>query len=602
MRLIAVGLLLLGVLQQHLSFLPASTFLALLVVFFAVAAWRARNEWRSSRELGLAAALFLASFAITTASPVLVESLRSSTTILRAAAFAILPWLFFVLVLPARQGIIPGELTENEPVASGQKWLPPLMVAGAAFIVLACAQWYLRHEAYVFLDEGLYLLQGRLMREPGFVRTIDPSLAPFFLVRQTLIDGGRFYTHFPPGQPAILALFDAAGLLWWSGVIVSTAGVLFTYLVCRDLFSEWAGRVAAAMLVTNAYFVAYGTGYMPHGSDIALTMSAAWLTLRGSRTEGTRRVLHWFVAGLLLASLVTLRPLTGAAITLSIMSWQFLRLKDRWREAPVLALSFAAGSILPLTLLLAYNAVTNGSPLVFAYEKLHGSLHSLGFGERGWMLPGPDGVLTRVAHQFTPHDAVANTVIATGESVVLLFPTLLLAPALLLLCLRGGLRFRPALIAVFLVLPAVHFFYKAMHPRFYLELYPFFFVATAGMLWRIGTRDRALARVFLSAILLAQVLGAGFDIQPDTTYVNANEVFAAIRHAQAERGKILVFVKGEGLLSYASWFNIDSFPGDVIVARDLGDRDRILMDRFPQHFAYHADSTSGRLLTPLDRP
>ena len=69
----------------------------------------------------------------------------------------------------------------------------------------------------------------------------------------------------------VLAAFDAAGLRWWTGALASTLGVFFAYLLGRDLFSDFAGRVAAVLLATNEFFITYGTTYMPHGPGLART-------------------------------------------------------------------------------------------------------------------------------------------------------------------------------------------------------------------------------------------------------------------------------------------------------------------------------------------
>ena len=80
-------------------------------------------------------------------------------------------------------------------------------------------------------------------------------------------------------------------------------------------------------------------------------------------------------------------------------------------------------------------------------------------------------------------------------------------------------------------------------------------------------------------------------------------MITAVREAQQTGSKLLVFVEGHySLLNWASWFNIDDFPGDVIAARDLGEENWRLRRRFPQHTPMRMtlSGTTARL-TRLDQ-
>ena len=478
-------------------------------------------------------------------------------------------------------------------------WFAPTLML-SSFLTLALAHWWVRRDYVAFHDELLYLLQGSLMHEPGFARPGDESLSPFFRINLTISDSGRLYTHFPPGQPAILAAFDAVGLRWWTGVVASTAGVWFTYLLGRDLVSQRVGLLAAAILATNGYFMAYGSSYMAHGVGVALSVASAWLIFRGSRSDGWPRAGYWIGAGLLSGSLVAVRPLSGGAITLSlVLCWVLW--ERRWRELPTLALYLGIGSALPFATILAYNDATNGSPFVFGYTALHGSLHDIGFGLRGYVNPGPDGRLMTNALPFTPRQAALNSVDLIGELVRLLFPTLLLAVPLMLIAAQRRLAVRYAPVAAFLILPIIHFFYFAPHSRFYLELFPFLFIGVALLLERIGSADRRLARSVAVGIVAAQVLFAGFHLRRVRgQMVSYQPVLAHVREAQASTGKLLLFVKGERLMFFLSWFNIGDFPGDVVVARDLGEENVQLVRRFPDHNPVRIDSVTRRIV-PIPR-
>jgi 4-amino-4-deoxy-L-arabinose transferase-like glycosyltransferase len=560
-----------------------------------VALWQARTAVRSAREGLLAAILVVISFGLT-AAPVLTNP-DAWTTYHIAVRLAPLvsAWVFLVgLPVPARSML---EAQRGER-ASGDGWslwgLPQLLIA--SFLMLAAAHWMLQREYVSFADEPLYLLQSRLLLEPGFVRHIDESLRSFFVLRQTVFDEGHFYTQYPPGQPALLALFDLAGLRWWSGVLLSTAGVLFTYLLGRRLYSEFAGRAAAAFLGTNLLFVTVGSGYMAHGSGLALATAAAWLFLRAETRPAGGRSLHWWGAGTLLSMGVAVRPLTGATLSASLLLWQMLRRKYTALELGRLLSFFVVGSAPPLLGLFYYNEVTNGAPFKFGYEAANGTLHDLGFGLRGWMLPGAGGETRTLTVDFTAGAAVEHFVgILDGLSTSVI-PAVLWAP-LVFLAYRYGYLFRWRTALAFLVLPAGYFLYFVENVRFYVELLPFFYVAIAGLIGEVRRADLRLGNLIAGSIVAAQLLvtGLGMHASRDGRGLIGWPAFAEVREAQRQLGKVLAFVEDDAgdreLLLWLSWFNVDGFPGNVVVARDLGKANERLRRQFPGHIPVYVTRT-----------
>ena len=593
MQGLAVVLLLLGILQSELGLLPPLAFLAIVAVWFAIAARKGAPMWISPRNAFVFALLGLGSLVFASGVTFLVPSMRWRDPVASAAAHALLPWAF-VLFLFRSKDAGPEELSENTSGAAVSTWKASALLL-VSFALFAALHWFLERDIVTYFDEPLYLLQGRLMREPGFVRPIDESLSQFFILRQTVYSAGRLYTQYPPGQPALLALFDIAGLRWWVGVVASSLGVLFTYLLARDLFSQRAGIVAAALLATNEYIVGYSTSYMPHGPGLALTTAAAWLTLRGSDRDRRHQTWSWSLAGLLLGCLVAIRPLTGVVISVSIVLWLML-LRRRWRDLPRLAACMAIGGVLPIVGLLLYDYITNGSPFVMGYQAVHGSLHNLGFGQRGWVVPGLDGRWTTELVQFTPRRAVVNAFRVMFDLTMVIDPTLLLVPPLVLLAAyyKVSVRYLPAM--AFLLLPTVHFFYFYEHARFNLELFPLLFIGIAGLLIRLERVNRPLFRGILAAMLLGQVTCTGLFIKRRRAnqVATPSAVFDALRNTAREEGNLLVFVKNPNVLGYLAWFNIDRFPGDIIVARDLGGDNAILMRRFPRHVPVLLSGNGGQ--------
>ncbi len=582
----AALILLVTILQRETSFVPWKVFLPILLVTLCVVMWRASDTIRK-RDAVIGGCLLTALLLVGAVPFVLTPTLSSAIHLSLAAAPVAAAGVFLLLVLPGGPAALNGAREPQvlpRPVVR-QPWFGSVLLV-TTFVVFAAVHWSIQRDYVSFYDEPLYVLQGKLMAEPGYTRPIDPSLGRFFVLRQTIFDEGRFYTQYTPGLPVLLALFDAFGLRWWTGVVASTVGVYFTYLIGRDVHSVFAGRVAALLLAANQYFMAYGTSFMPHGPELALLTAAAWLVLRSERRAGWRPFADWWAAGVLLGLAVTVRPLTGAALAISVCLWQFGRRTIPWRVLVTRSVWLLFGFVPPILALMHYNAVTNGTPWLFGYTAAHGALHDLGFGLRGFIVPDASGHLVSEPTNFTPRRAVAHGLIVLSGLADILLPVALLLPALLIAGYRFGYAIRWRTLGAFLVLPALQFAYFYPHRRFYLELFPFLFTGVAGAIDHLRRHDRSLALAILVPMLAAQVLVAALDVQQRTDERQRavrHAVIAAVRDAHEAEGKVLVFVRGEGLLHWLSWFNIDAFPGDVIVARDLGVENSRLRERFPDH-------------------
>jgi 4-amino-4-deoxy-L-arabinose transferase-like glycosyltransferase len=592
-----------AILQRETVAFRLRVFLPALVVASGFALWRVRSKLRSPREAGVAGA-FIAVTVVVNSLPYIVNPNNWDLyQFLIANVPVVAAWVFFLVVVLTH----PGRWNEGHPnESSGHNQavmaLPGSVLLLSTFILLAVAHWLTEVDYVKMYDEPLYLLQSRLMREPGFVRQIDESLSRFFVLRQSIFDGGRFYTQYPPGQPALLAVFDTVGLRWWTGVALSTAGVLFTYLLGRDVFSEFAGRAAAGLLAANELFVTHGTSYMPHGSSLAMATAAAWLLLRSEHVAGWRRSMVCLAAGALLGCTMAIRPLTGAALSVSILLWLALRRKHGWRDLASIAGLVAVGGTMPVLALLHYNQVTNGSPLLFGYAAANGPLHDLGFGLRGFILPDSLGRMTTMANPFTIGRAVSNQIGVIVDIAHKALPPFLVMP-LIWVAWRYKQRVRWSIVLAFLFLPALHFFYFYPHMRFNLELFPFLFIAAAGMLCSLRRQDWRLANGLLLSVVAIELLITGLDVRyrvAERPVTIRHAARAAVRDAQASNQKLLIFAMDQGLLHWASWFNVDEFPGDVIIARHLGEDDHRLIRLFPDHEPMRMFREAGRVrLEPI---
>jgi hypothetical protein len=295
---------------------------------------------------------------------------------------------------------------------------------------------------------------------------------------------------------------------------------------------------------------------------------------------------RWTVAGFLLAGTVTIRPLTGVAMTASLLLWQIARAPQHWRTFARTTPAFVLGAALPIAALLYFNNVTNGSPFVFGYDVAHGGRHALGFGQRGFLTPNETGQWVEEVAHFGPRRAAVNAARVAADLGAILGLVIAFAAPLMALAWRSRYRIRWLTVAAFVPLPVAYFFYFYPHSRFYLELFPFFFVGVAGIHVHVRQHNPASARAIAVALIAGQLVLTALDLRArvdERRQSRRYAALAAVERAMPGPDGLLVFVDGEDLLNWLAWCNIGEFPGRVIVARDLGDENRRLMRRFPGH-------------------
>ncbi len=566
---------------QIAGVLPVRVTLLASGILFGLFAWRAIPLLHTTAQRMLLFGLFAVSL--------LLQALPEFPSLSRVslyefgwrASLVMCGWSFVLslLALPA----------QPEPNLADAPWARrcfPLLLAGT-FCELVGTHFAIRGRYAAISDEVLYLLQSKLFFTSGFGRPMDSALAPFFLTYSGFLQHGRFTTQYPPGWPLLLAAFNEVGLRWFAPSVMGILAVVFTYLLGKELRSQAIGLFAASFLATSFMFVYVSSIYMSHAATLALTAAGAWLLVLAEGRSRFRYLL-WALSGFVLGVSTMTRPLTGAVMAVSLWGWILLRGKVRGLDRSRMTLALALGAILPLGLLLYYNKTVTGKSLLFGYHVAHDGLQDLGFGKRGLLFYGPDGTPRTQVREFTGLVAARNFSRVLRDATIRFTPAFLLAP-LVFVGLLHKFKFPWATVGVFLLLPLTHYFYYYVDLRFYLELLPFLFVGLALLLAELAQQNARVARVLIGFLLIGNVFFAAEGVREERQLFRSRyrPYLEAVNDLHREKGKLLVFVKEQSevpaLLAILSWFNVDSFPGDVIVARDLGPRNVTLMVRWPDY-------------------
>jgi hypothetical protein len=583
---------------------PDTAVCGLMAVVFAAGIIRARAELGTRRaRVALGGSLALSALFIFI--PVLTEPPARAVWFFLDRSVPVLFGWSLVLWLPG----IGAQVADD---AQPWQWLrqPSRVLLGVAlvvyFTVLAlllydAAGWYM-----VLQDEALYTVQSGLLSNERFGWAMGPEHIPFFRPEYALYREGVLTPQYAPGWPMVLRAFDLVGLRWWTNPVMAIVALVCVYWIAQRLHSPFAGVVAILLLGTNTWFVFESTGMMPHvGTAATLLVACVALLASESRATGPQIALR-VLAGLLLGLAVLIRPLTGVAVGASIGIWMLTRLRWRIGDAVMLGIPVVGGLTVPAAFALYYNAIVTGDPFVFGYKAVHGPLHDIGFGIRGFRYFHGGLESVDVGRPFGLAHALRNLHVRGWQVALHLLPVFTLLPVLWLGIARGA-RVHWPIVAAFLLLPLGYFFWFSSRNRFYTELVPFIVIGVALILVHLAAIHwRRIAMPLLGILAL---LGAARIVTIDREIIWGLVVDSArkLEAAYEKRGPLIVFVQEpmpEAYLFRRLWqFNTKGFDSPILVARSQGDRDRELAasmpDRTPLRMIWSGGKETLARLEPL---
>ncbi|MFN0178441.1 MAG: hypothetical protein ACKVZ0_06540 [Gemmatimonadales bacterium] len=269
-----------------------------------------------------------------------------------------------------RTGALAGLLGRFDPIR------PPALalvtfLALAAYLAVAVGIFQTRP---ILIDEIVFLFQARSYTAGRLWLPVDSDPA-FRSVLHLVEHGGRWFGHFPPGWPALLAVGEWVGRAWLIGPLVGAATVAAWGRVLVRLEERPSVRGGALLLFALAPFVAFMAGsQMNHSAALLWILVAlvAWLALRAGAGMGAA-----VGAGFALGMAAITRPLDALAFGLPAAIWVLGWARAGGRGRFVVAMAVAA--LVPLAGMLAVNAATTGSAWQSGYQLLWGPNVGLGF-------------------------------------------------------------------------------------------------------------------------------------------------------------------------------------------------------------------------------
>lgn len=307
----------------------------------------------------------------------------------------------------------------------------------------------------LLVDDIVQLFQAKIFAV-GLIKAPAPALPEFFLTQHMIIDSGGWYSQYPPGHSAALALGLLAGAPWLVPVIMSLVSAYAFYRFTAEAYDEGTARLSLLALIASPFFLFMGASFMNHVSALCFISLALWTFARFEKT-GSAGMLA--TVGVFLGAAFMSRPLCAlsAGIVFALWGAPAIIRERRYGAALCGLLGFAAlACLMPL-----YNKLTTGDPFLPGYIKLWGESHGLGFHVSPW------------GELHSPKAGLAKQIINLSILNEYLFETCVpgcIFMALLFVLPGDRLRWDRRLVLLFIAFPAMYFFYwhrdSYLGPRF----------------------------------------------------------------------------------------------------------------------------------------
>ncbi len=215
------------------------------------------------------------------------------------------------------------------------------------------------------------LLSGRL--------SLAPDVNPAFFQMDDVISGARWYSQFPVGGPAFLAIGLLIRAAWLLNPLLLGLSLVSTAAFTRRTYGEGSARMVAMLYALCPFALFMSASFMNHVPTMWLVSVALWQLARWSSASTARDAnLSATLIGLSLGAAFAVRPLDALAAAAVIGLFQLTCIRSAPTRTRSLVAQVVAG-LVPVAVLFIVNARTNGSATTLGYEILYGTSHQLGF-------------------------------------------------------------------------------------------------------------------------------------------------------------------------------------------------------------------------------
>ena len=409
-----------------------------------------------------------------------------------------------------------------------------------------------------------------------------------------MINDGKWYSEYPPGHSFLMMLGIFLGMPWIINPLMGSLSIALFYFIGKEIYDEKTGRIAALLGLFSPFIIFMSSEFMSHGS--ALFFISLFI-LFFAKTVKRGRFYQPLIAGTALGMALNGRPMTAFAVSIPFIVYAAILLIKNFRMRIVRFSIMVVTVCAFIGMLLLFNYLTTGDPLVFGYEAKWGKGHNPGFGHSGW---GEPHTPSKGLRQNLNNLNAFNKYLFEWPIPCLIFVFLLFAS-------MTRNKWDYILISSFWALSIAYFFYWfqdwCFGPRFMYSASVMAILLTARGILRtpelingvlgLKTSSGRIKGVVGAVVIVCIIIGLSFQIRPlvrlySNSYWGVNaSVLKAVKREKIKNA--VVFVRSY----YGSVLPATSplFDGDIIYVRDLVMKNRLMMDYYPDRKHYIADGS-----------
>jgi len=258
------------------------------------------------------------------------------------------------------------------------------IVAAIWVVILAIVLNFISYERHPHVpDEVVYLYHAHYLAD-AMLTVPAPPVPEAFSIYMIPYESERWYSIFPPGWPAMLAIGTFFGAPWIVNPLLAGLNVLLAYILVGEIYSRRTARIVVFLLCFSPWHVFMAMNFMAHTFTLTCALAAAAAISRARRTN---KAIWGWLSGVMTGVVSLIRPLDGLMVAGLLGLWAIGVGGRRLKFSSIAG--FLGGAIVVGAIVLPYNKQITGNvagfPLTAYYERYYGpKVNALGFGpERG---------------------------------------------------------------------------------------------------------------------------------------------------------------------------------------------------------------------------
>jgi len=228
-------------------------------------------------------------------------------------------------------------------------------------------------------DEAAYDFQAKIFLL-GRLYVPSPCAKEFFDFPH-VINNGRWYSQYPPGFPALLAIGYIFKAPWVINPLFAALTIILIFYLGTELFDEKTGFWAALFASLSYWFLILSSTLMSHTTHLFFCTLFLLFYIRAWRNPSLK---NGFISGFGFFMAFLIRPYESVLFAVApaiYLLFVFIKEPKKYYKA---TLALALMALLAAGALMAYNYGTTGHPLKMGYIERYGPDHGVGFGKKGY--------------------------------------------------------------------------------------------------------------------------------------------------------------------------------------------------------------------------